>query len=93
MAPEQMTNGRVGPSADWYAFGIITHLLSTGRLPAEGRSMGEILAAKQAFKLPKPFEFSGTVDDEIWEVLQGSLEVDPDQRRLDLSWIASWAES
>jgi serine/threonine protein kinase len=55
MAPEQVTNAAAGPSADWYAVGVLLYEALTGVLPFEGKSI-EILMQKQRALPPPPSE-------------------------------------
>ena len=47
MAPEQLSGKEVSPRSDLYALGLILYELFTGRHPFEGKSIGDLLTARQ----------------------------------------------
>jgi tetratricopeptide (TPR) repeat protein/TolB-like protein len=54
MAPEQVTGGKVGPSADLYSLGIVLYEMVTGRLPFDGDSPLSIAVKRLTEKPPSP---------------------------------------
>ncbi|MBX3269459.1 MAG: protein kinase [Sandaracinaceae bacterium] len=62
MAPEVAAQAALGPSADWYAAGVMLYEALTGRLPFEGAAL-EILAQKVARDPEPPSAFADVPPD------------------------------
>jgi serine/threonine protein kinase len=80
MAPEQVEGSRSDQRADIWALGVVLYQMVSGRLPFDGSSMREILAAVAG---PKPVDLSPireVASREIVAVLQKMLEKDRAKR-------------
>lgn len=64
MAPEQADSGKVGPAADWYAFGVMLFEALTGRLPFEGNAVA-VMVDKRTRPAPAPRELSPAVPEDL----------------------------
>jgi serine/threonine protein kinase len=64
MAPEQIASGKVGPEADWYAFGVLMFETLTGKLPFEGHAFN-IMLRKQKERPPAPASIAPDVPDDL----------------------------
>jgi eukaryotic-like serine/threonine-protein kinase len=79
MAPEQITRGRIGPSADWYAVGVILYQALSGRLPFTGSSR-EIMQAKLFEDPVDPREIVPDAPEDLSLLALELLQADPDHR-------------
>jgi hypothetical protein len=64
MAPEQIVSGKVGPQADWYAFGVLMFEALTGQLPFEGHALN-IMLRKQKEQPPAPAMIAPGIPDDL----------------------------
>ncbi|MEM9487899.1 MAG: AAA family ATPase, partial [Myxococcota bacterium] len=79
MAPEQATGDAPTAQADWYAFGVMLHLVLSQRLPFEG-SRREILVAKVR-QQPAPLTaVVAGVPDDLVDLCLGLLARTPENR-------------
>ncbi len=78
MAPEQAMGGAVGPSADWYAVGVMLYEALTGQIPFFG-SAYEVLTTKRTAAPPKPSDVA-TVPDDLSALCTALLDPNPNAR-------------
>jgi serine/threonine protein kinase len=81
MAPEQTYNaGSVDGRVDIYSLGIMLYVLATGELPFKGKSIVEILSAKQRGSY-QPMRAANPKTPERFDlILQKMLQAEPDRR-------------
>ncbi len=79
MAPEQASSGNVGPSADWYAFGVLLYRALTGVLPLDGAPV-QILVAKQDHVPTPPSQRAADVPPDLDALCLALLRPDPAAR-------------
>jgi O-acetyl-ADP-ribose deacetylase (regulator of RNase III) len=79
MAPELWLNQKVGRYTDVYALGATAHLLATGRLPFEAKSLGELQSAhlNQQYVPPTTNE---PIDAYLFSVIERTLRKKPEER-------------
>ncbi len=80
MAPEQGVPGaEVGPSADWYAVGVMLYEILTDQLPFGGATLQELLAAKRT-PPPMPSQVAFGAPPDLSELCHRMLSPDPAAR-------------
>jgi eukaryotic-like serine/threonine-protein kinase len=79
IAPEQVSDGRVSPSADWYGFGCLLYEALTGRTPHHGSIM-QILLDKQSHPPPPPRALVMSVPPDLDALCVDLLAIDPAAR-------------
>jgi serine/threonine protein kinase/tetratricopeptide (TPR) repeat protein len=79
MAPEQAETTAVGPSADWYSFGVVLYQALTGRLPFRG-SAPQVLLAKMRSSPQRPRELCPEIPRDLDELCAKLIVPDPHQR-------------
>jgi Cdc6-like AAA superfamily ATPase len=79
MAPEQVAAARVGPEADWYAFGALLFEALTGKLPFEGSAL-QVMMRKQQEQPPAPSALVPTLPKDLDALCAGLLSFDPSAR-------------
>ncbi len=79
MAPEQASSGHVGPSADWYSFGVLLYRALTGELPLDGAPV-QILVAKQDYVPTPPAQQVPGVPPDLDALCCALLQADPGRR-------------
>ncbi len=80
MAPEQATGSKIGPQADWYAFGICLYEALTGALPFAGETMFNLLLRKQRERPRPPRELASHVPYDLDELCMALLDPSPVSR-------------
>lgn len=83
LAPEQARGERAGPTADWYAAGVMLYEALTGRLPHDGTAYEIVLARREA----APFPPITDGDPALRALCHGLLADAPEAR---LAAIAAW---
>jgi eukaryotic-like serine/threonine-protein kinase len=80
VAPEQITDGSVGPSADIYSLGVTIYQALAGRLPFTAED--EIVQMHQHLNEPPPVlrTVSARVPQAVSDVVMRALEKDPKRR-------------
>ena len=79
MSPEQACGDPIGPSADWYAAGVILFQTITGRLPFEGKPL-EILSRKQDPLGVRVADLESSVPGDLADLTERLLAVAPEGR-------------
>jgi predicted ATPase/serine/threonine protein kinase len=79
MAPEQSDGERVGPEADWYAFGVLLFVGLVGKLPFCGPP-DELFTAKRTQASPSPRALCPELPADLDALCRALLEPDPTQR-------------
>ncbi|MCW5804771.1 MAG: protein kinase, partial [Deltaproteobacteria bacterium] len=80
MAPEQGVPGaHVGASADWYAVGVMLYQVLTSRLPFDGATVQDIIAAKRT-PPPAPSRIAHGVPADLAQLCERLLAHDPAAR-------------
>lgn len=73
LAPEVIMNKGYGKPVDWWAIGILTYELTTGRTPFYGKNTMKIYEKITAGKYIMPDYFSRDLKDLVRKILQGDL--------------------
>ncbi|MFO0692459.1 MAG: AAA family ATPase [Polyangiales bacterium] len=79
MAPEQARGFAVGPSADWYAMGVVLFQSLSGRLPFQG-AFDEVIERKVALDAPPVTAFAPDAPHDLVELATRLLERNPERR-------------
>ncbi|HEY8142766.1 MAG TPA: protein kinase [Kofleriaceae bacterium] len=79
IAPEQVTDGRVSPAADWYAFGCLLYEALTGRVPHHGMVM-QVLLDKQSHPPPPPRALVSGIPPDLDALCVDLLAIEPWRR-------------
>jgi hypothetical protein len=80
MAPEQAAAVKVGPAADWYAFGVCLYEALTGVLPLEAETPLALLMAKQHAVCPAASSQMAGIPTDLDELCTALLAIDPAAR-------------
>ena len=81
MAPEQIGGQRLGPPADWYAFGVILFEALTGRLPhGEESGTHELIRIKTTLRAPSPTELRANLPVDLVRLCNDLLAMAPEDR-------------
>ncbi len=79
IAPEQIDERKVGPEADWYAFGCVLFLALTGALPFVGPPP-VVVEAKRTRPAPAPHSLVSDVPPDLDALCQALLAREPAER-------------
>ena len=79
IAPEQVSDGRVSPAADWYGFGCLLYEALTGRVPHHGLVM-QVLLDKQSHPPPPPRALVSGIPPDLDALCVDLLAIDPWRR-------------
>jgi class 3 adenylate cyclase/tRNA A-37 threonylcarbamoyl transferase component Bud32 len=80
LAPEQLENREPDSRADFYAWGVMTYVALTGRLPYPGSTVEEIRQRMVSQDLPPARSVTADVPPALDAVLARALAKNPDQR-------------
>lgn len=80
MAPEQIDGGKLHPRTDIYTLGVALYHLSTGRYPADGEDLADLLAAIQAGRLVPVRDARPDLPAGVARVITRSLATQPEKR-------------
>ncbi len=80
MAPEQWTDGRIGPYTDVYAAGLLFYYLLTGSVPFEAEDPLSVMYKHLHFELPDPREEAGGLSDGLVSFLRRATAKKPANR-------------
>ncbi len=81
MSPEQARGIGLDARTDIFSFGVIMYEAIAGRLPFEGSSANEVMAAVLSDKLPPPLaRYAIDVPGELERIVSKSLRKNPDER-------------
>ena len=80
MPPERLRGKRAGYTADIYAFGVILFEMTTGRLPFEGGTAAEVVAARLSDAAPSPKRYRRDLDPRWVYLIKKCLEAEPGNR-------------
>jgi hypothetical protein len=84
MAPEQLTDGAIGPRTDLFGLGLLLHEMLTGRSPFKA-SAAVALAEEQAAGPPSLNE----IEAPLAALIRACLEPDPEKRPVHAGAVAS----
>jgi eukaryotic-like serine/threonine-protein kinase len=82
MAPEQISDGEVGPPADVYALATVAYEMLTGHLPYEtdGVSVMTLLVTKMRDDPPPPSQYDATLNEKVDRIILRGLAREPGAR-------------
>jgi hypothetical protein len=89
MAPEQLAGKEVSPRSDLYALGLILYELFTGRHPFEGKSIVELLTARQTITPAPMSTLCPEVTAPVEAVVAACLSPDPARRPASANAVAA----
>lgn len=91
MSREQLMGEPVDHSADLYALGCIAFELLTGRPLFPATDILNLLAQQLSWSMPTREEIREDLDDDLFALLQSSLNPERKARDVDLSTLHSWS--
>jgi CRP-like cAMP-binding protein len=91
MAPEQFSPRATDRRVDYYGVAAVAFEALSGRPLITARDVFDIIREHAQFVLPAREDIGDGISQEMYDVLLGGLEHDPDKRSLDLEKLAKWA--
>jgi predicted Ser/Thr protein kinase len=91
MPPGQMTGDESGPTVDVYSFACIAYELVAGKPLFEGRTTRGLLHDKLTRRLPSAGEIGPGISQELHELLDAGLKLEPENRLASLSAVSAWS--
>jgi serine/threonine protein kinase len=91
MAPEQFSGRAADRRSDCYGLACVVFEALSGRPVVAAVDVLDIIRELAHFVLPARDDIGTGVSEEMYEVLRGGLEHNPDRRSLDLERLATWA--
>jgi serine/threonine-protein kinase len=81
LAPEQLREGNhPDPRSDLYSLGCLLYTFLTGAVPFRGRTLAELIEAKERGTFPPVGELNGDVPERLERILDKLLAVRPEER-------------
>jgi serine/threonine protein kinase/predicted ATPase len=80
MAPEQARSEKLGPAADWYAFGVCLYEALTATLPFDAPSSLQVMMAKQTGTPAAPSTLVANLPRDLEQLCMKLLKPDPKSR-------------
>ena len=91
MAPEQFSNGNVDHRSDFYGLACVAFEALTGRTVVKASDILGIVLEQERFVLPARRRIGKGVSAEMHDLLRHGLKHNPEERRVDLDLLATWA--
>ena len=79
LSPEQV-NGKVGPSSDQYALGVLLYVCLTKKLPFEAHQNLSLLRAIEIGRFPGPRVYRPEIPAELEAIILRAMHADPTRR-------------
>jgi len=94
MAPEQLTKGKVTPSNDIFAFGVLAYYLVTDRMPFSGFSLQEARQKQISNKhqLKEPVRYNSDISGNLNKLIMHCLEKDTSNRIPNMGYLCQQLE-
>ncbi|OAI41003.1 hypothetical protein AYO40_00545 [Planctomycetaceae bacterium SCGC AG-212-D15] len=80
MAPEQTRSEPIDHRCDLFSLGCVLYLLSTGRMPFDGRDIMSTLMAVATFEPARPSAINGSIPSELSDLIMRLLAKDREHR-------------
>lgn len=91
MAPEQLGRGHLDRRTDVYALACLAFELLSGTRLFAATDLFAIIQEKASRRLPPAAEIGDGVSEELYEFLQGALQLNPDDRPPSAAPLVTWA--